>query len=141
MEFSYDHKCFVCGENNPIGMKVKFKDLGNGEIEGAFTPSEYHEGFPGHLHGGLASTLLDETMARSVNTLGIHGMTARLELRYREKIPVGNPIKVISKIIRYRKTIVDLESKILLGDGTIAVEATARFMVIGKMKDPEISHK
>lgn len=141
MEFYYDHKCFVCGDKNPFGLKVKFKDLGNGEIEGIFTPSEYHEGFPGHLHGGLAATLLDETMARSVNTLGVHGMTARMELRYREKIPVEKPIRIISNVVKYRKTIVDLEAKIFLSDGTVAVEASARFMVIGKMENPEISHK
>lgn len=141
MEFSYDHNCFVCGEKNPLGMKVRFKDLGNGEIEGDFLPSEFHEGFPGHLHGGLAATLLDETMARAVNTLGVHGMTARMELRYREKIPVGVTVKSIAKVIKYRKAIIDLEAKLLLPNGEIAVEATARFMVIGKMKDPEISHK
>jgi len=141
MEFSYDHKCFVCGENNPLGMKVKFKDNGNGEIEGAFTPSEFHEGFPGHLHGGLAATLLDEAMARAVNTQGVHGMTARMELRYREKIPVQETIKVVAKVLRFKKTILDLEAKVYLPDGKVAVEATARFMVIGKMEDPEISHK
>ncbi len=141
MEFSYDHKCFVCGENNPIGLKMRFTNIGDGVIEGVFTPCEYHEGFPGHLHGGLAATILDETMARAVNTLGVHGMTARMELRYREKIPVGESVKVIARIIKYRKTIVDLESEVLLSDGTVAVEASARFMVIGSMEDPKLSHK
>lgn len=141
MDFSYDHKCFVCGENNPVGLKVKFIDNGNGEIEGIFTPSIFHQGFPGHLHGGLAATILDETMARAVNTLGVHGLTARLEIRYREKIPVEEEVKIIAKVVKYRKTIIDLEAEILLSDGQKAVEATGRFMVIGKMDDPEISHE
>lgn len=141
MEFSYDHKCFVCGEDNPLGLKVKFKDNGNGEIEAIFTPSKYHQGFPGHLHGGLAATLMDETMARAANTLGVNALTARMELRYREKIPVEETVKVIARVVKYRKTIIDLEAEILLSNGRKAVEATARFMVIGKMEDVETSHK
>lgn len=141
MEFSYDHNCFVCGERNPIGLMVKYTDKGNGVIEGSFTPNENHEGFPGFLHGGLSSTLMDETMARSVNTLGVHGMTARLEIRYRERIPLGEPVTIRSWIVKHRRSIVDLESQILLGDGTVAVESSARFMVVGKMDDPNISHK
>lgn len=141
MEFSYDHNCFVCGKDNPVGLKVIFTDKGNGEVEGSFTPSIYHEGFPGFLHGGLATTLMDETMARAVNTLGVHGMTARLEVRFREKIPVGEEMKVMAKVLQHKKTIVDIEAKVILKDGKIAAEATGRFMIIGKMADPNISHK
>ena len=141
MEFSYDHHCFVCGEKNPIGLMVKYADLGNSIIEGSFTPTKNHEGFPGYLHGGLASTLLDETMARSLNTLGFHGMTARLEVRFRERIPLEKPVIVTAKLLKHRKSIVDLESQIRLPDGTVAVEATARFMIVDKMDDPNMSHK
>ncbi len=141
MDFSYDHHCFVCGEKNPIGLMVKYTDMGNSVIEGAFTPTKNHEGFPGYLHGGLASTLMDETMARSLNTLGFHGMTARLEVRYREKISLEEPVTVRAKVVKHRKSIVDLESQIVLADKTVAAEATARFMIVGKMDDPNISHK
>ena len=141
MEFSYDHNCFVCGKDNPVGLQIVFKDKGNGEIEASFTPSVYHEGFPGFLHGGLATTLMDETMARVVNTLGVHGMTARLEVRFREKIPVEEELKVVAKIVQYKKTIADIEARIFLKDGRVAAEATGRFMIIGKMADPNMSHK
>lgn len=129
-DIEYNQKCYVTGQENPLGLKLKFKDLGNNEIEAFFEPSEYHEGFPGHLHGGLAAALLDATMARAVNSLGLYGMTARMELRYREKIPVGSQIKIFAKVIQNRRGLVDLESQILLPDGKTAVEASARFMVV-----------
>ena len=122
-------------------MRVLYEDLGNGEVAGYVTPSANHEGFPGYLHGGLAATLMDETMARAINLLGVHGMTARMEIRYREKVPVEKPLVVTARVVKNRRSIVDAESKILLEDGTVAVESTARFMIVGKMEDPEISHK
>lgn len=130
-EIVYNQKCFVTGQDNPLGLKVDFTDLGNNEIEGIFTPSEHHQGYPDHLHGGLAATLLDAAMARAVNSLGLYGMTARMELRYRERIPVGSQIKIKAKVLQQRRSIIDLESYILLPDGKKAVEASARFMQVG----------
>lgn len=140
MEFLYDHGCFVCGKDNPLGLKLKFKQEDEKTISAEFVPSENHEGFPGYMHGGLISTLMDEVMARAVNLLGYNGMTARLELRFRLKVPVNKKIRVEAKIIRSKKTIVDLEAKTYLEDGQIAADATARFMIIGKMNDPNIAH-
>lgn len=140
MEFIYDHGCFVCGKDNPVGLKLKFKQEDEKTVSAEFTPSQHHEGFPGYMHGGLISTLMDEVMARAVNLLGYNGMTARLELRYRLKVPVNKKLRVEAKIIQNKKTIVDLEAKTYLENGEIAADAKARFMIIGKMKDPNKAH-
>jgi acyl-coenzyme A thioesterase PaaI-like protein len=61
-----------------------------------FTPKPHHRGMPGFLHGGLAATALDETMA-SIG-LVLHEqrcLTATLELRYRRAVPLdGRPVTV-----------------------------------------------
>ena len=52
-----------------------------------FVPQSHHRGMPGFLHGGLAATALDETMA-SIG-LVLHDqrcLTATLELRYRRAV-------------------------------------------------------
>src|SRR5581483_2047664 len=55
-----------------------------------FEPDEGHAGRPGFLHGGLAATLLDETMAAlSWATDRVHSVTATLSLHYRVPVPVG----------------------------------------------------
>ena len=57
-----NHACFGCGDNNPIGLRLRFAYAGNG-VEASFTPSAEHQGFHDVVHGGIISTVLDEAMA------------------------------------------------------------------------------
>ncbi|MFZ5945671.1 MAG: PaaI family thioesterase [Bacillota bacterium] len=134
MEFYYDHMCFACGEKNPIGLHLKFTVEGD-KVKTTFTPQNQHEGYPGIMHGGLISTILDEVMARNVNTLGLHGVTARMEIRFREPAPTGEELTFEAKIVNARKSVVDLEAKASLASGKTVAEALARFMIMGKMDD------
>ncbi|SMB85278.1 Acyl-coenzyme A thioesterase PaaI, contains HGG motif [Desulfonispora thiosulfatigenes DSM 11270] len=136
MDFNYDHMCFACGEGNVKGLKLKFFKEGN-KIITEFIASEEHQGYPGIMHGGLITTILDELMSRSVNSLGFFGVTARMEIRFREQVPIGEKIRYESKIINERKKVVDLEGKAILPNGKIAAETMARFMIMGDLKDFE----
>lgn len=140
MEFSYDHMCFACGERNPKGLHLKFTIEGD-KVKTHFVPQKEHEGYPGVMHGGLITTILDEVMARSINLLGLHGVTARLVVRFREPIPIGQEITFQSAVIDSRRKLIDLESKAFLPNGKIAAEAQARFMVIGKMEEGKKIHE
>jgi acyl-coenzyme A thioesterase PaaI-like protein len=51
--------CFVCGVDNPIGLHLSFYTDDEGRTVARFRPKPEHQGYPGHLHGGLISTLLD----------------------------------------------------------------------------------
>jgi acyl-coenzyme A thioesterase PaaI-like protein len=59
--------CFVCGEKNDFGLRAKFYETDNNELVALINPSEQHQGYPGRMHGGIAATILDETMARSMS--------------------------------------------------------------------------
>jgi acyl-coenzyme A thioesterase PaaI-like protein len=125
---TYDHSCFACGENNPIGLKLKFREE-EGSMRTEFVPREVHQGYPGLMHGGLASTILDEAMSRAINVLGIIAVTARLEVRFRLGVPLNTPLQAEGRIIRRKGPLIDTEGRITLADGRTAVEATARFMI------------
>ena len=140
MEFLYDHMGFACGEQNPQGLHLKFETNGE-KVWSTFTPKPEHQGYPGLMHGGLITTVMDEVMARCVNLLGFHGVTARMELRFREGIPIGETIKVEASIVNARKTIVDLEANTYLSNGKLAAEAKARFMIIGKIGEDKQIHE
>ena len=65
-----DSMCFICGQLNPIGLKIKFDvDEDNLKIEGSFVPRSEHQGYTGIMHGGLVCALLDEAMVNAV----VHG--------------------------------------------------------------------
>ena len=53
--------CFGCGQNNPIGLKLKFKWDGK-TAKAEFTPNKFHQGWSDIIHGGITTTILDEAM-------------------------------------------------------------------------------
>ena len=96
-----------------------------------FRPGPDHAGRPGFLHGGLAATLLDETMAALSWAIDRqHSVTATLSIRYRRPVPVdAGPLRMEAwfddgRTRRVRK----VHGRLLLADGTPAVEATGLFV-------------
>jgi acyl-coenzyme A thioesterase PaaI-like protein len=50
---------FVRGIENPIGLHLPFYTSDEGRTVARFRSKPEHQGYPGHLHGGIISTLLD----------------------------------------------------------------------------------
>ena len=79
----------------------------------------------------LAATLLDETMAAlSWATLREHSVTATLSLRYRIPVPVDDgPLRMEAWYADPRpRRVREVHGRLLLRDGTAAVEATGLFV-------------
>lgn len=51
--------CFICGSGNPIGLKLRCYGDEEERCIAHFRPSSEHQDFPGQLHGGTFSALLD----------------------------------------------------------------------------------
>jgi acyl-coenzyme A thioesterase PaaI-like protein len=117
--------CFVCGVENPVGLHLKFYQTAPGEVSVNLTPSEHYQGYPGVLHGGIAATMLDETAGRAL--MGIFPprfmFTAKLEVKYRKNIPVGQPLKIIGKAGKDRGRIAESWSGIYNAEGELLAEA------------------
>ena len=64
MNLEDDHYCFVCGEENPSGLHLKFS-ANKGKIQTEFIPRKIHQGYKNIVHGGIISTLLDEAMVKA----------------------------------------------------------------------------
>jgi acyl-coenzyme A thioesterase PaaI-like protein len=98
-----------------------------------FTPRPEHRGPPGYLHGGLAATCLDETMASLSIALDDHySVTATLQLRYRKAVPLdGSAVRVEAWRDRPEsrpKRTHKVHGRLLLADGSVAVEASGLFV-------------
>lgn len=126
MERSY---CFGCSKNNPIGLKLQCFTQEDGSYATYFIPNRYHEGYPGIMHGGLAATILDELMSNQLLHSGYPAMTARLSLRFRRSLPVGERLKFVSRIVKRRNRLFQMEAWAELPDGQVAVEAQAEMML------------
>ncbi|MFA5309590.1 MAG: PaaI family thioesterase [Dehalococcoidales bacterium] len=117
--------CFGCGQNNPIGMKLRFTRDGD-TISAEFTPDRMHQGWPGLLHGGILGCLLDEAMSNIAYATGNTTLTASMEMRLRQPVAVAAPLVVSAWITRHRKKIIETAGKVCLKDGTVVAESTAK---------------
>jgi uncharacterized protein (TIGR00369 family) len=135
--------CLVCGRDNPAGLKARFYELENGELLGVFTPLEVHQSYPGRLHGGIASTVLDETIGRAVNIADpdAWGVTVELTVRFRKPVPLGEEIRAVGRTTRNSRRIFEGTGEIVLADGSVAVEASGKYMKmpIDKIADGDFS--
>ena len=122
-------RCFVCGPNNPIGLKISFR-YADGICRGEFIPGENHVGFDDVTHGGIIYSVLDDVMANWLFLQQIRGVTAKCEIRYRAPLPVGKKIALSCHLKQRRRRLVELEADARrVDDESLVASATASFMI------------
>lgn len=122
--------CMVCGRDNPWSLKARFLELEGDELLGIFQPLEEHQSYPGRLHGGISSAVLDETIGRAITMTDpdAWGVTVELSVRFRKPVPLDSEICAIGRITSDRGRLFEGTGEIVLADGTVAVEASGRYM-------------
>ena len=121
--------CFACGKDNPIGLKLSFEWDGK-TAKTEFTPTRLHQGWSGVVHGGIISCLLDEAMTYVPYFKGVHCITAKMEMRIRRPVPVGEPLTVSSTMTRKTRRLVETKAVILSKDGTLMADGKATMFVV-----------
>ena len=125
-----DDFCFACGENNPIGLHLTFDFDGERIFTRKILAKEF-QGYEGAVHGGIISTLLDETMCKFINAkYNQKAVTGRLEIRYKFPTPIEKELKITAWQENIRKNIITMRSTVETADGTITAEATAKFALL-----------
>jgi uncharacterized protein (TIGR00369 family) len=110
--FDDDRHCFVCGERNSWGLKLKPVGAdGQGTIE--WLPDSRHQGFLGVVHGGLISTLLDESMAYAAMSTGGFCVTAEITVKFRKPVATGIPVVVKASVVENRGKVLKLEASVI----------------------------
>jgi uncharacterized protein (TIGR00369 family) len=122
-------KCFACGEDNPIGLKLRF-DWDGKTARAGFTPGELHQGWSGIVHGGIISCLLDEAMSYATLFEKINTITARLQVRIKRPIQIGEPLSITGSIRKRTRRLVETEATVFVEDGTAVAEATGTQFVL-----------
>ena len=122
--------CFVCGRKNPIGLKMRFYTADDGCVYADYTPRAEHQSYPGVMHGGLITAMLDEIIGRTAIASNLWCMTAKLEVRFKKSVPIGAPLKLKGTITKQTNRLIEGRGEIRLADGTLAVEATGTYLRI-----------
>lgn len=131
MDVVDDGRCFICGKDNPIGLKAVFQI--EPELRRAETTvqiAEHFQGWQGITHGGIISALLDEICAQACMGTGLQVVTSELKLRYRAPVPTGSTIRVIGEVTGERRRLVDVRGWAEL-DGQLVAEAEVIMFKLG----------
>jgi len=115
--------CYACGDLNPIGLHLKFK-VEEEWVSAPFEAHPHHQGYPGYVHGGLVTTLLDEAMGWATYGRGIWALTGKLETRFRGVVPTGQPLEVRAKIEKDRGRTLDVVAELRDSSGKVLASAT-----------------
>lgn len=123
--------CLVCGLKNPFGLRSFFYELDNNELLAIFKPLEEHQSYPGRLHGGIATAILDETIGRAIMITSaeeIWGVTIEFTIRLKKPIPLDQELRVVGRIISDSRRLFEGAGEILLRDGTVAAEGYGKYI-------------
>jgi len=124
--------CFVCGRENPFGLAARWEsDLDRREVRATLEIPEHFNGFPGTVHGGVLSALLDEAAVRTALLDGGFDdlmVTAKLEVAFRRPTPTRTPVVVVARLVKRLGSRAKAEAELRLPDGTVAAKAEALLM-------------
>lgn len=135
MDVSDSQYCFVCGPDNPLGLKARIevdRDRQSAQCSLA-VPAEF-QGWKQMVHGGIISVLLDEVSAYAAMTCAETVMTAELTSRFRKPVPVEQQVTVSAQVIKATRRTVMVEAKITM-QGELLASSEATMVVVRSGKE------
>jgi len=89
--------CFACGQDNPGGMHLKFAaDETGKQFVCRFRLNKRYTGPPGHCHGGIIATILDDAMSKLNRLFEAPAATSRMTVQYLRPVPLNRKLEVRS---------------------------------------------
>jgi uncharacterized protein (TIGR00369 family) len=98
-----------------------------------FRLSKRYTGPPGHCHGGIIATILDEAMGKVNKLRHVIALTSRIEVQYLKPVPLGKPLRVESREVRVRGRKHTNMAEILNEKGEVLARSKGLFIAV----DPE----
>jgi uncharacterized protein (TIGR00369 family) len=89
------NNCFVCGQDNPNGMRLKFVlDEERQTFVCRFRLSKRYTGPPGHCHGGIIASILDDAMGKVNKIHQVVALTREMTVEYLKPVPLNKSLRV-----------------------------------------------
>lgn len=106
MKLEDDNYCFVCGRENPAGLKLHFS-FHDKKAFAEFTIPKTFQGYKDIIHGGILATILDEAMIKLVIAQGINAVTAEFTVRLKNPLQPGVKATVEAEIIKSGRRLIE----------------------------------
>jgi len=126
--------CFVCGQKNPIGLKLNFTWDGK-TVSTEFTPDKLYQGWSGMVHGGIIGCVLDEAMSYAALFSGVNTVTAKMQARFKRPAQIGEPLVITAWLTKKTRRLVEAKAEVSLKDGTPIADSTATMFILSQRKE------
>jgi acyl-coenzyme A thioesterase PaaI-like protein len=130
--------CYACGSANDHGLHMQFRLEGDRTICD-YEPVAFQQGYPGRMHGGVVTTMIDEAMGWAVYHAREWGATARLNVRFRKPVPLQDPLRIEAWIINSRGRLIELRAEVRGSGDELLAEGDGVFMKLDPATAGEMS--
>jgi len=126
--------CFVCGMDNPEGMHLKFVlDEKRQTFVCHFSLDKRYTGPPGHCHGGIIATILDDAMGKVNKLHKVVALTREMTVEYIRPVPLYAALHVEGREVEKRGRTHINSAEILNEQDEVLARSRGLFIAI----DPE----
>jgi len=123
--------CFACGKNNSQGMQLKFTyDEDRNCFVCRFRLGKRYTGPPGHAHGGIIATILDEAMGKVNRLRNVVAVTSQITVDYLKPVPLNKPLRVESHEVKVQGRKHVNMGEILNSKGEVLARSQGLFIAI-----------
>lgn len=123
-------QCFGCGQANRTGLRLRFYMDTEGQVVARLRVAKRFQGPPGHAHGGVIATLLDEAMSKANRARNVVAMTRTLEVEYLRPVPVETPLRLTARHLSADGRKHHCEAELINGEGVVLARGRALFVAL-----------
>lgn len=121
-----DHMCYVCGQKNPHGLRLKFDRPKKGHLTAEVVFAKHHQGFKDIVHGGMIAMVLDEMIVNLAWKEGIPAVTGELSVRLKKPSKIGEKLYLEGHIEKDEGRVLYARSEAKNESGETLATATAK---------------
>ena len=129
------YNCFGCAPNNPIGLHMDFFEDGD-DVVCHWRPQQHYQGWIDTMHGGILSTLIDETCGWVVSRKRqCSGFTTQLNVRFRKSVSSNDPeLTIRARIAEQRRNLLYIHARLTNAAGELCVEGDVVYFLLNEEK-------
>lgn len=128
----YYPKCFVCGQENSIGLKMVFEyDKKKDTVRSKVTFTENHVGYEDIVHGGIVTTVMDEAMAwMGIKKTGLMCLTNKLNVEFKKAVRSCIQYSVEARTEKISEDKIYMSARISDEEGFECAKADGEFLIM-----------
>ena len=124
--------CLICGLENNLGLKADFYNMEDNSVGAIFTFKDVHQSYPGRVHGGMISALLDELAGRViwVTDPELFGVTATMTVKFRRPVPYNTKLFGQGEMVKRSGRLFTAKAKVMDENKNTLAELEGTYMIL-----------